>query len=232
MWTISDVKARGKAAFKANYLNCVVAGFLATLFVGGTAVGGRSSSTAEGTDLSNSLSELTPEEAAIILAAVAGAILFVTAIMLVLKIFLLNPLLVGCYRFFRYNAEDQSTSLSVIKEGFENYGHIFCTLFLKDLFLMLWSLLLFIPGIIKSYSYRMVPFILKDNPELSATEVITRSREMMNGHKWRAFLLDLSFIGWLLLTACTCGIVGIFWTTPYMYSTNAALYLELSRPME
>ena len=73
----------------------------------------------------------------------------------------------------------------------------------------------------------MVPFILKDNPELSATEAITRSREMMNGNKWRAFLLDLSFIGWVLLGCITCGIVQFFWTTPYMYSTHAALYLEL-----
>ena len=67
------------------------------------------------------------------------------------------------------------------------------------------------------------------NPELSATEVITRSRMMMNGHKWNAFVLDLSFIGWFLLTIITCGIVGILWTNPYYSNTNAALYLELKK---
>ena len=75
----------------------------------------------------------------------------------------------------------------------------------------------------------MVPYIIKDNPELSATEVITKSRKMMDGHKWRAFLLDLSFIGWLLLSLITLGIVGLLWTNPYMQNTNAALYQELSK---
>ena len=79
------------------------------------------------------------------------------------------------------------------------------------------------------YSYRMVPYIIKDNPELSATEVITRSREMMNGNKWRAFLLDLSFIGWILLCVITLGIAAFFWVGPYMSSTDAALYLELKK---
>ena len=73
----------------------------------------------------------------------------------------------------------------------------------------------------------MVPYIIKDNPELSATEVITRSREMMNGNKWKAFLLDLSFIGWFLLSIITLGIAAFFWVGPYVYSTEAALYLEL-----
>jgi len=98
---------------------------------------------------------------------------------------------------------------------------------LYSLFVFLWSLLLIFPGIIKSYSYRMVPYILRDNPDLSATEVITRSREMMDGHKGNAFLLDLSFIGWVLLGVITCGLVMVLWTRPYMENTNAALYLRL-----
>ena len=73
----------------------------------------------------------------------------------------------------------------------------------------------------------MVPYILTDYPELSPTEVITASRKMMDGHKWNTFLLDLSFIGWFILTALTLGLVGIFWASPYWQSTNAALYLEL-----
>ena len=73
----------------------------------------------------------------------------------------------------------------------------------------------------------MVPYIIKDNPELTATETITKSREMMNGNKWRAFLLDLSFIGWIILGAVTFGILFILWTCPYMQNANAALYLEL-----
>ena len=92
---------------------------------------------------------------------------------------------------------------------------------------MLWTCLFIIPGIIKSYSYRMVPYILADNPELGAVEAITLSRQMMDGNKGRAFLLDLSFIGWTILTIITLGIVGLFWANPYFYATDAELYRTL-----
>ena len=95
---------------------------------------------------------------------------------------------------------------------------------LSGLFIFLWGLLFIIPGIIKSYSYRMVPYILRDEPELSPMEVISRSRDMMNGQKLNAFILDLSFIGWALLTALTCGLAGIFYVGPYKAGTDAALY--------
>ena len=106
------------------------------------------------------------------------------------------------------------------------------TMFLRDLFLFLWSLLFFIPAIIKAYSYRMVPYILADHPEMSGTEVITLSRQMMNGSKWRAFVLDLSFIGWHILSALTMGILGIFYVTPYKCSTDAELYQALKNQIQ
>ena len=122
--------------------------------------------------------------------------------------------------------------LASIGVGFRNYGHTFITLFLRDLFIALWTFLFIIPGLVKSYSYRMVPYIIADHPELSARDTITMSREMMKGQKFDAFILDLSFIGWALLSAMTLGIVGIFWYTPYKYNTDAALYLTLKNNME
>ena len=121
----------------------------------------------------------------------------------------------------------ESGQTEVLAGFFIAFGIVSTTLFLRDLFLVMWGLLFIIPALIKGYSYCMVPFILTEHPELSATEVITRSREMMNGHKWRAFLLDLSFIGWILLGVLTLGLGLIFWTEPYMFSTRAALYLKL-----
>ena len=82
-------------------------------------------------------------------------------------------------------------------------------------------------GIIKAYSYRMVPYILKEHPELSGTKAITLSRQMMNGHKWNAFVLDLSFIGWIILSALTLGILHIFYVGPYIQATDAELYEAL-----
>ena len=133
----------------------------------------------------------------------------------------------GCYGFFRENAKGQHPDLGVLKTGFAKYGHTFLTLLLRDIFLILWTLLFIIPGIVKSYSYRMVPFILRDNPGLTASQVITRSRKLMDGQKWNMFVFDLSYIGWFLLGCITFGLVNVFWTEPYRQNANAAIYLKL-----
>ena len=85
-----------------------------------------------------------------------------------------------------------------------------------------------IPGIVKAYEYRMAPYILAEHPELSYREVLRMSSNMMDGQKMNAYILDVSFIGWHILSAITGGIVGVFWTNPYVYATDAELYLTLS----
>ena len=221
MWTNQEVKEKARTAFKANYWPCVGISLLMSVLTGGTTF----SSSAQGnsSDMQNALESGQTE----VLAGLFIAFGIVSIISLLVKIFIANPVEVGGYHFFQKNTEEPGAPFGLIKTGFQNYGHTFATLFLRDLFLVLWGLLFIIPALIKGYSYCMVPFILTEHPELSATEVITRSREMMNGHKWRAFLLDLSFIGWILLGVLTLGLGLIFWTEPYMFSTRAALYLKL-----
>jgi len=147
---------------------------------------------------------------------------------LVLSILVFNPLIVGCRRFFLRNSLSNA-GLNELGAGFQgNWGNVILTMFLRNLFIALWSLLLVIPGIIKAYSYRLVPYLLKDHPELSGTEVITLSRKMMNGHKADAFVLDLSFLGWLLLSALTAGILHIFYVGPYIQATDAELYKAIA----
>ena len=171
------------------------------------------------------------ETGAAILAMVGAVIILVVAIVLlfssVLKIFVLNPLEAGCRNFLLRNATGES-NLGDIGFGFTpDYWRNVKTLFLRDLFRFLWGLLLIVPGIIKRYSYRMAPYILADRPELSGTEVLTLSRQMMNGHKWKTFVLDLSFLGWNILSALTFGLLGVFYVNPYRQCTNAELYREL-----
>ena len=101
------------------------------------------------------------------------------------------------------------------------------TLLIRDFFLYLWGLLFVIPGLIKAYSYRMVPYILAENPDMSSLEAITLSRKMMDGHKWNTFVLDLSFLGWDLLTICTLGLAGLLYVCPYQFATNAELYKSI-----
>ena len=111
---------------------------------------------------------------------------------------------------------------------FNNYGRYLGGSLLVAIFTLLWTLLLIIPGIIKAYAYAMTPYIMKDQPELSAVDCIDRSMSMMNGYKWKLFLLDLSFIGWYLLSILTLGI-GLLWLTPYIYCSRAKFYEELKQ---
>lgn len=98
---------------------------------------------------------------------------------------------------------------------------------LQGLYVFLWSLLFIIPGIIAGYSYAMTDYILAENPELTASEAIEQSKQMMSGNRWRLFCLQFSFIGWDLLCALTLGI-GNLWLTPYKQAATAAFYREVS----
>ena len=119
-----------------------------------------------------------------------------------------------------------------IEQMFENFSGRFVSdlgvFVLQYLYLLLWSLLFIIPGIVKSYSYAMSYYIHCDNPELGPNEVITRSRQMMDGHKWQLFCLHFSFFGWILLSMLTCGLL-FFMVTPYMNAATAAFYENLKR---
>ena len=97
-------------------------------------------------------------------------------------------------------------------------------MFFRDLYTFLWSLLFVIPGIVKGYEYRMIPYLLAEYPDMPMEDAFTISRNMMYGNKWKAFVLDLSFILWVLLSGITLGLAGIFYVDPYMAQTNAALY--------
>ena len=119
------------------------------------------------------------------------------------------------------------------KDMFEGYNkelfsRVLTTTLLYYVYVFLWSLLLLIPGCIKSYSYVMTPYILKDNPEMKNNAAIEESMRMMDGHKLELFILDLSFIGWALLSLLTCG-VGFLWLTPYMNMARVNFYEDLKK---
>lgn len=115
--------------------------------------------------------------------------------------------------------------------AFSNYWHKVWAMLWAHILTVLWSLLFIIPGIIKSFSYAMTPFIIEEYPELTATEAIHRSRMMMHGHKFDLFWLLLSFIGWGILNIFTLGI-GTLWLVPYMETSMAAFYGEVKNDYE
>lgn len=149
---------------------------------------------------------------------------------LALRIFVFAPIEVGGCRFFVENSfEKSSAGLLFYSFNSGHYKNIIGTMFFRDLYTFLWTLLFIIPGIVKSYEYRMVPYLLADCPDMPREDAFSISRELMTGNKWKAFVLDLSFIGWNILNGFTCGILGIFWVNPYVQATNAELFLNLKK---
>jgi len=114
---------------------------------------------------------------------------------------------------------------------FKNYKRAVGTTFMVTLYTLLWSLLLIVPGIIKSFAYSMTYYISMDHPEYTVDECIEASRLMMDGHKWELFVLYLSFIGWILLGIITLGI-GFLWIIPYFATTIAHYYEHIKQGYE
>ena len=230
MWNRKELKTSAKKSLKANYWRSVVAGVLSSLALGQAAAQGRSN--AEEADIQGVINDAVGtygfEFVFKVMLALLGAMLVTTILSALFKAFVWNPIKIGCSKFFVNSREEGGQSLKIISDPFRNgYAKAAITIFLRDLFIGLWSLLLIVPGIIKGYEYRMVIYIIADQPELSRKEVFALSKQMMNGNKWSAFVLDLSFIGWNVLNVITLGILGVFYVSPYIEHTNAALYLKL-----
>ena len=146
------------------------------------------------------------------------------AFMFVYTAFIANPIETGMQKFFITN-ESGNAKVGELGYAFDsNYKNIATVMFFRTLYVFLWTLLFIIPGIVKSYEYRMIPYILAENPNLSKEEAFGISRAMMTGNKMKAFIFDLSFLGWFILSAFTLGVLGTFYVNPYYYQSCALLY--------
>lgn len=222
MWTREQIKSRAKDVLKYSYWPA----FLVTIVMGITS-GNSGGSSGNYTKIMNSGGQLFGEsttEIMLVLLAFAGV---AVGILLFIKIFLGYALEVGGMKFF-IEASESNVSLSNLgycfKEG--RFFKVLLTMLLKDIYIFLWTLLLIIPGIIKGYSYGMVPFILADNPKIGYNRAIELSKNMTDGEKMDIFILDLSFIGWYLLGTLAC-CIGVLFVQPYYYATRTELYFEL-----
>ena len=131
----------------------------------------------------------------------------------------------------RYNLDlltrENPPAFATLFSRFSIWGRAFGLRFMTSLLIFLWSLLFIIPGIVASYRYALAPYLMTENPDMGVMEAIARSKELMNGNKWRLFCLQLSFIGWNLLCMLTLG-VGYLWLAPYQNAAEAAFYLEVT----
>ena len=165
-------------------------------------------------------------------AAIVGSVVVLTMIVfmiagLAISIFLFNPLIAGGYRFFNRSLV-MNTKINEFAFAFKrSYLNVVKIMFLRQLYIFLWSLLFIIPGIVKAYEYYLVPYIVGDDPDISASEAFRMSKELMRGNKFKVFVLELSFLGLYILSGMTCGLLSVFYVAPYVYLTKAALYRRL-----
>lgn len=232
MWTARSLKEAAKLDVTRSYWGVVVMSLIMGLLVGGGSGGsGGSGSSQSMREAMDGAGSIDPRAIITILVVVLSIVAVAMIVGLALSIFLLHPLSIGGYRYF-VEATYETRTVADIKclgMAFSNgrYGNIVKTMFLRGLYQWLWSLLFIIPGIVKGYEYRMIPYILAENPEVTASEAFMLSKEMMDGEKWNAFVLDLSFIGWIILSVFTCGLLAVFYVSPYMHMTQAHLYEAL-----
>ncbi|CAG7646577.1 hypothetical protein PAESOLCIP111_05195 [Paenibacillus solanacearum] len=165
---------------------------------------------------------------ALIMMAIGIVISLVPKVGDLIQFIVAGPLTLGMVAFFLRLIRREPHEVQDIFSGFSRFVPSFLLYLLSAVFVFLWTLLLIVPGIIAGLRYAMAFYIMNDHPELTAMEAIERSKQMMYGHKWRYFVLQLSFIGWGLLCVLTLGI-GLLWLIPYMATTTANFYEDLSR---
>lgn len=228
MWTRKELKDRAKAGLKRNYWKSVLVAFIyGALFLGTGSVASSGASDGETTGLSAVLNTVSSGDMAAVLSIMFGMLLISVLIAIAIRAFCENPLAVGAAKF-SCSANDGTAPLSQLCDGFRiGYMANVKTVFLKHLYITLWSLLLIVPGIIKSLEYSMVEYLIAEDPTLTTKEALAKSKAMMQGHKWNAFVLQLSFIGWDILSGLTFGLVEVFYVGPYKMLTEAALYQKL-----
>lgn len=225
MWDRAELKGRAKQVLKGSYWKA----FLVTLVMG-IASGGSAGSMGSGEDLNasyNSVRFQGVDHMALIF-LIAGIIMFMVLVVGVgIKLLVGYHLQVGGSRYF-IQAAQGDVNMGYLSYGFKKgrYSGIIKSMFWKDLMIFLWTLLLVIPGVIKSYAYYMVPYIVADNPEIGPKRALEVSSEMTKGHKMDIFMLQLSFLGWYLLGALAC-FLGVIFVAPYQKSTMTELYLVL-----
>lgn len=234
MWKRSELKSRAKAVLKLSYWKAFLVSIILAIAGGSCSSGGTSSYNptwngqgGTGPSAGHSAVSSSPFEHAWLILVILLIALVVILAVAAFRIFVGYPLEVGCKKYF-VNSTERNFDLNAMGYGFKAgmYLDIVKSMFWRALLNFLWYLLLFIPGIVKSYAYRMVPYLLADNPNLGYKRAVDLSKQMTRGHKFRMFVLDLSFIGWFLLGTLAL-FIGVLFVLPYYNATLTELYAEL-----
>lgn len=253
----ADFRAKAIEALSGNWGKAVGVGFVASLLGAattamGTGGGGRSSEstgTVPGTevgivenepyagmmglDLSNidsiaDLNGIIPTEYQVGFMVFLSVLSFLGIVFAILHFVIGGAVTLGYVKFNLSLVDRKPATFAQLFSEFHRLGAGIAMQLLRAIYTFLWMLLFVFPGIYAAYGYAMTPYILAENPEMSANEAITKSKELMNGNRWRLFCLEISFIGWSLLCVLLTLGIGVFWLKPYMEASFAAFYREIS----
>ena len=217
-WTTAQVKECAKNALRSfgywrAFLVTLIIAFAAGCFSGG-------SSAASGSSVKDSAASIDP--AVLYAAAVIALIIFAAS--LAFSVFISGPLLVGQNRYFmEHRGSNPEVGRVFWSFGCGNYLNVVKIMFLMSLKIFLWSLLFVIPGIIKSFEYFAIPYILAENPGIDAKRAFALSKQMTMGKKFKIWWLGITFIGWWILCLFTCG-MGQYFLVPYIQASYAEVY--------
>lgn len=254
MLCAADFRQRGREALAGDWGKAAGVGFVASLLGAATiaAGGGGSSNGSNGNgsgvnagvadgqnymgfsypDLSNidsiaDLDGIIPTEFQMGFMLLISVLSFISIAFLIIRFTIGGAVTLGYVKFNLNLVDRKPATFADVFSEFHRFGAGFMMQLLRSVYVFLWSLLFVIPGIYAGYGYAMTPYILLENPNMTANEAITASKQLMDGNRFRLFCLEISFIGWMLLAILfTCGI-GILWVVPYMEASFAAFYREI-----
>ncbi|RCW51713.1 DUF975 family protein [Paenibacillus prosopidis] len=224
MWDRKELKRRAKDVLRKSYWKAFLVSIILAFFSGG---GSAPSFNLNGGSSDSSGADMDWGSFAPFLAIIIIVMIFVILFALAFRIFLGFPLEVGSMRYFKQSAEHEA-NLNHLGFAFNKHRYldIVKAMLWRGFLNFLWFLLLIIPGFVKAYAYSMVPFILADNPNIGYRRAVDLSNQMTRSHKFRIFVLDLSFLGWILLGLLAL-FIGVLFVLPYINATKAELYLKL-----
>ena len=231
---LSRIRENARRALSGNWGLAIIASLVASLFGAGSGSGfsfnfSSGESDFESAELDALLGDFgvfLEENLALIMAFIGG--FAVVGFIMSLAMFCLGSIVSVGYQ--RFNIDLLSTGRASIGSLFSYFKHWKTAIFsniLVTVKVFLWSLLCVVPGIVASFKYAMVPYIIADNPTIDPQDALDKSERMMYGHKFELFKLGLTFIGWHLLSILSCGI-GYLWLIPYINASNAEFYRTVS----
>lgn len=227
-----DFRASARGALSGRWWPAIGTGALATL-LGGASVPGveLNFSGKEETDITEftEISDITDIINTVgleKLMTVLGVTLIAMLVTAVISLILGSVVSIGYAKYNLDLYEAPEARCRTLFNYFRYWSTAICASLLSTVYIVIGFILLIIPGIIISFNYAMVPFVLADDPTISASEALARSRDLMKGNRWRYFCMNLSFIGWMILATVT--VVGIFVITPYIYAAKAEFYREIT----